>query len=226
MIAYLQSYLAGKATSYFVNAEADASDALMVIQHITHSRTNTKHDLERVKLMMQLWEDDPESLTIAAYSLYYHNGYTDHVYARAVARIIGFRLPLSQCYPNAAIQLTDFFLPWMEIFFHYPKKLHQYCDMHHAPLPEVSSRRIMEITKKMQEINIGVNLQTINKLEQGKVSPKTKTLKKISLQSQIPHIFLVSAKNTQKAAIFWDRIFIIVLLFFLKLRFRLKLFTN
>lgn len=222
MISSIQSYFAGKAASYFVNAEADARDALAVIEKVKLKTSSAHPHSKRVRKIFQIWGDNTVSLTVASYSLYFHNGFTDHVYARTVARMVGFTLPQSQHYPYATLQPTDFFLPWLEIFFRYPTHLRQFCEMHNLPLPECSRARILEITKNMQVINIAVNRHTIHAMESGETTLKTRALAALSSQSTNGKTFMQSARRTQAAAIFWDTVFVQLINVWLRLGFYFK----
>jgi len=219
MTSYLKSYFAGKAASFFVNAEADAKDAQVICQFLKLKPISSIVS-PRTSTMLKQWQSNPTTLILAAYSLYFHNGFADHIYARLIARAAGFTLPASKYYQYNHFTITDLFLPWLEICFRWPKYLEIFCKDNKLTLPITTQKDILNVTQKMQKINIAVNKQTIASLRFNQPTSKVILLKKLSQTVSNTSIFLKSAQQTQKSAIFWDTLFIYLIQFRLLLNFK------
>jgi hypothetical protein len=212
MLPYIRSHLSGKAVSYFLNAEANAKDSLVLINKLSDNVPSM-----RLELIASLLRQEKINPILPAYSLYYHNGYADYVYARTVARIAGYNLPVSKYYPLKKLQLSDFITPWLEIFFRHPIYLNKFVSEQHLPSTNFNQKEILIATFKMQEINIKVNKHTIQSFYKNKNHEKVNKYQQISLLTSHPQAFIKSAISTQKSAIFWDTMYIICIKFRLRI---------
>lgn len=209
MMEKWRSSLQGRATSYWLNAQADAQLAQDIIHYLKNSPTRLLQD-NRFNQLLELSQLSAESkffLVCCAFALWEINGRMDYEVAHLYAKISGFakHLPsahFSQNPPAPFPLLTSWLLPVVRS----QRGLHRFLQRQELALTG-STEVFIQAVIAVQEINITHNQKTINSMARAS-SPKTKRLKAFSELSPHPHLFLQAAQHTQQSAIFWDRLFI------------------
>lgn len=203
-----RSSLQGRATSYWLNAQADAQLAQEIIDYLKGLTASRSNDERFNQLLVRSTTSDREAfLASSAFALWEINGRMDYLVAHWYAKLSGFakHLPsvhFSQNPPTPFPWLTSWLLPVLKS----QRGLRRFLHKHELALTN-STEVFIQATIAVQEINIAHNQKTINSMTRAS-SPKTKRLKAFSELSPHPHLFLQVARHTQQSAIFWDRVFI------------------
>lgn len=206
LIANLQ----GRAASYWLNAQADARLAQEILIHLKNEATNpvkTDRFLEFTKRSLE--SDQARAfLGCCAFALWEINGRMDYEVAMFYAKLTDFSSHLPSNYYE-----TDPPLPfplvssWTLPLLNNQTGLQKFLTMHDCNIATIRMQTFHHAIRAVQEINIAHNYETITSFSKN-YSKKVDRLKELSRHSSYPDEFMRSAHNTQKAAIFWDRLYI------------------
>lgn len=199
----------GRATSYWLNARADAELAQVIIIYLKdptvspppNKRFDQIVDLASASTHPQFF------LAACAYTLWEINGRMDYQVARIYAWLSGFtrHLPVyhfAQPSPTPIPLISSWLLPVMRS----QSGLQRFLIKHHLSI-QGSTDVFIKAIVAIQHLNIAHNLETIDTVGTS-ASNKAQQLQKYSKLSSNPQTFLHAATQTQRAAIFWDKLFI------------------
>ena len=210
MRAKLIANLQGRAASYWLNAQADAGLAQQIIKHLNNKALPTPPN-NRFDALLNCDREakEPDAfLACCAFALWEINGRMDYLVARLYARLSGFTAHLPPM-RYEAIPPTPFPLisSWSLPLANNQQGLRRFLEKHHCGITSIKARTFRHAIRAVQEINITHNLEIISSFSET-ASEKVECLIEMSSYSPDPGMFMRAAQNTQRAAIFWDRLFI------------------
>lgn len=210
----LRSIFAGRAASYALNADHDAHLTEALINYLKTNKMPNLFD-NRLHLFIDYAKDQANSrfaLLCISYTLAEINGRMDILLSRLYQSWSNTVIPLeTEYYDNPSPLPFPFWTSWILPLGRRTRGLEQFAREHKIKLKGVDKKEFLESIKLVQKVNIGHNLHTAEAIEKDSSSPKVKRLYELSQSVKYPKVFLNAAKHTQHAAIFWDRLYILLL---------------
>jgi len=199
MLRSIKYKLAGKSASYMYNALEDAKLSLALVDSPSPDVYGGKHQSERLRRFVG---KSKSSMIVYSFTLYHINGYLDYLYARLLGRIVGIKsVEKNDFQQNKFTSVWN----WLRPLVGDMSKIIEFAsscgiDVSDDPI------EILNAIKFVQEQNISQNQKT-----QKMVSKRPKfalDLADLDKKSKYADDYLESFLDTQKSAIFWDKVYI------------------
>lgn len=201
MISKFRNWAIGKSLSYWDNATKDAILSNELLDCLRHDRRASKD-----KSINNFLGGQPDRIVVYAYTLYFVNGYMDHTAAKLFGYLGGISDKLiTNHYKNAKfIHLLDWARPlWGDC-----RGIEVFAAQSDLQI-NLTPSEILKNIKYVQEVNIKRNKDTIETIRYS--SHKLMQQYGIVEKKFNPDEITTSYISTQNRAIYWDRLYIILI---------------